>query len=167
MKQRAMRRQRYRNPARLDWMGVMARDAGDLAAVHRLFKAAVRMGHARRVGELALSFDTDWAGRDLVQARHWYHRSLAVDRQYIAAHNLALLYRDLGHAKAHRRYLKLAFQRGDNDAALDLARLAQADGDLALTKRLLQHCLNCTPYDTITADSREAAAELLHQIDWS
>jgi len=92
---------------------------------------------------------------------------LAVDRQYVAAYNLALLYRDLGHAKAHRRYLKLAFQRGDNDAALDLARLAQADGDLALAKQLLQHCLSCRPYDTITADSHEAAAELMDQLSWN
>lgn len=161
MKQRAIRRQRFRNPARLDWMGVMARDAEDWAAAHRLFKAAVRLGHARSVGELALSFDTDWAGRDGVQARHWYHRSLAVDRLHIAAYNLALLYRELGLAKAHRRYLKLALQRGDNDAALDLARLAMADGNMALAKRLLQHCLSCRPYDTITADSHEAAAALL------
>ena len=162
-----MRRQRYRNPARLDWMAMMAREAEDWTSAHRLYKAAVRMGHARSVGELALSFDTDWAGRDLVQAKHWYHQSLAVDRQCIAAHNLSLLYRDLGHAKAHRRYLKLALKRGDNDAALDLARLAQADGDLALAKRLLRHCLNCRPYDTITADSHEAAAELLRQVDCS
>ena len=105
-------------------------------------------------------------GRDLAQARHGYHSALAVDREYIAAYNLSLLYRDLGHAKAHRRYLKLAFQRGDNDAALDLARLAQADGDLALAKRLLRHCLSCRPYDTITADSHEAATELLRQVDW-
>ena len=45
--------------------------------------------------------------------------------------------------------------------------LAQGDGDLALAKQLLQHCLSCRPYDTITADSHEAAAELLRQVDWS
>ncbi len=44
MKQRAMRCQRYRNPARLDWMAMMAREAEDWAAAHRLFKAAVRLG---------------------------------------------------------------------------------------------------------------------------
>ena len=165
MQQRAARRQRYRKPARLDWMAMLAREADDQAAAHRLYKAAVRMGYARSVGELALSFDSDWAGRDLARARQLYHRALAVDPSFVPAYNLALLYREQGLPKAHRRYLQLALRRGDNDAALDLARLALADGDAETAKLLLRHCLSCTPYVDITADSQEEADQLLRQIE--
>ena len=165
MKHRAMRRRRYRNPARLEWMAMLAREADDQAAAHRLYKAAVRMGYARSVGELALSFDSDWAGRDPARARQLYHRALLVDPSYVPAYNLALLYREQGLPKAHRRYVKLALHRGDNDAALDLARLALADGDAETAKHLLRHCLSCTSCVDITADSQEEAAQLVRQIE--
>jgi Flp pilus assembly protein TadD len=101
--------------------GDRAWDRGHLGEAERLFKSAAAMGNVDSMNSLATLIDD--LGRS-VEARIWYKRAV-VKGHAMAAWNLAMHYVPLGQKRWYRHWLLKAAAMGDEDAAIEAAKLAK------------------------------------------
>ena len=97
-------------------------DRGQLREAERLFRRAAAMGHLPSMNSLATLLDDDL--RRPQEAIFWYKRAVLAGHD-IAAWNLAMHYVPLGQKRWYRYWMKRAAAMGNEDAAVEAAKLAK------------------------------------------
>jgi TPR repeat protein len=102
--------------------GDAAEEAGDLKTARALFERGAASGDPNCWSRLGLMFDNGIGGRvDKVKAMQCYRRAWRA-RDFVAAHNIAVLHREKGNQHAMFQWLRRAADAGDDGALIELAR---------------------------------------------
>lgn len=137
-------------------------EGGNLSGAFREFAAGVRVGEIDCLLNLGVFYECGYGVEPSLQkAIAAYRRSWSLRRSTAAAMNLADIFLKHGEPKRGRRWLQMAVDEGDGDAALELAKLllnAASSRDQRRARQLLQTALKSKMITEAAAD--EAAALL-------
>ncbi len=90
-----------------------------------------------------------------------FHYKKCSDRgEFSGAANLALVYRKHGKERLAERYLQIALDLGDSDAALDLAKISLKKGDVEKAGKYLDIVVG-SRRDEVTPSARDEAVDML------
>ena len=124
-------------------LGDSAWAAGNLYGAFRLFLAGAKAGDSSCAHNLGYFYDNGiGVKRSIDKAVYWYLRACEGDpRQGSGAHNLALIYIEIGDLKRAKKYFKLAVKLAHLSSLFDLAELAFNAGDINEAEKLLRRLL--------------------------
>lgn len=97
-------------------------DEGNIRRATKLYSRAARLGHAYSQNNLANLLDRQMKPAQEKKAVYWYKKAVKQGLE-LAAWNLAMHYRNIGNARWHRYWLRIAAKMGDEDAQNELKRL--------------------------------------------
>jgi len=104
-------------------IGDAAEEAGDYERALQSFEKGAALGDVSCLTRLAYLFDVGiGVAIDKAFAMRCYQRAWRRGRCYIAANNIAVLYRESGKLRAMFRWFERAAKQGDDDALLELAK---------------------------------------------
>ena len=139
-------------------------DAGNFYRAFRLFLAGAKAGDVSCQASLGYFYDNGiGVSKDPTKAFHWYLRACEEGQDPVAAHNLAILYREVGDLQNAKKYFMLAVELGDPDSLIELAELAVKSGDLLNAEKLLKQLL-AQDKSTVIPSVRQQAHRKLKKI---
>jgi TPR repeat protein len=104
-------------------IGDAAEDAGDYERARQAFEKGAALGDVSCLNRLAYLFDVGIGVEvDKAFAMRCYQRAWRRGRCYVAANNIAVLYRESGNLKAMFQWFERAAEQGDEDALVELAK---------------------------------------------
>lgn len=146
-------------------IGDAAEEAGNFDLARQSFERGAALGSAECMSRLAYLFDVG-AGvpADKARAMRLYQQAWRRG-SHVAAHNIAILYREQGKSRAMFRWFQKAALNGDGSAQLDMAK-CYLDG--TGVRRNMQAAIRCLSAalnsDYISEEEREKVSDLMETL---
>jgi TPR repeat protein len=136
-------------------------DAGNFKKAFRLFSDGAGSGDVTCQSSLGYFYDNGiGVEKDIDKAAYWYVVAHLIGNDPLAAHNLAVLYRDAGDKVRASKYFRRAVALGNPDSLADLAELAIEDGDTSRARIILTQLVNHDASAIFPSVRRSASSRL-------
>lgn len=110
-------------------------DEGNIRRAKNFYSRAARLGHAYSQNNLANLLDRQMKPAQEKKAVYWYKKAVKQGLE-LAAWNLAMHYKNIGNARWHRYWLRVAARMGDEDSRNELKRLLASTSESRTSKKI-------------------------------